>query len=97
MSEGSNSILPEECRDVIVENILHYDQRLRLSSLHLLAGSPPSESGPEDMLAKLLEAETIPLTMHGVRDRLLKIQRLNLSVKSEGDARLASLWLLGPS
>ena len=61
-----------------------------MSSLELTSGAEN-----EEIISKLIEAESIPIGMHGVRERRLKIQRLELHVKSEEDARLATLWLLG--
>lgn len=85
-------------RKEVSENILHHTQRLRLSSLRLLCTHLDSNDIADEtqsIFAKLLEAESIPLTLQGVRDRLLKIRRMELSVKSDEDARMAALWLLG--
>jgi U3 small nucleolar RNA-associated protein 20 len=87
--------MPAKYRDAIVDNLLHHSHRMRLSALRLLSGVSDPPTPVDTMTDKLLEAESIPLTMQGVRERLLKIQRLELWIKDKECARLASLWLLG--
>jgi hypothetical protein len=82
------------CRGDIIENLRHHTHRLRMSSLSLLLLDTNTKES-KDIVAKLLDAESIPISLNGVRDRLLKIRRLELSVKSAEDARFATLWLLG--
>ena len=94
-SECGDSTIPGTYRDLIIDNLLHHSHRMRIASLRLLSGVSDLASELDEVIAKLLEAESIPLTMQGTRDRVLKIQRLELSTKNKECARLVTLWLLG--
>lgn len=66
--------------DSILPNLLSEDALLRLSSLEIAATLFPPEEMPvaADLLAKCIEAEQMPLSVMGAREKSMKLRKLGL-------------------
>ncbi|GAA5909110.1 Utp20p [Sporobolomyces salmoneus] len=66
--------------DSILPNLLSEDALLRLSSLEIAATLFPPEETPvaADLVAKCIEAEQMPLSVQGAREKSMKLRKLGL-------------------
>ncbi|GAA6011855.1 hypothetical protein JCM11491_000772 [Sporobolomyces phaffii] len=66
--------------DAILPNLLSEDALLRLSSLEIAATLfPPTETPvAADLVAKCIEAEQMPLSVQGAREKSMKLRKLGL-------------------
>ncbi|GAA5862548.1 hypothetical protein JCM1840_004222 [Sporobolomyces johnsonii] len=66
--------------DAILPNLLSEDALLRLSSLQIAATLFPAEETPvaADLVAKCIEAEEMPLSVQGAREKSMKLRKLGL-------------------
>ena len=84
--------LPHNAED----SLLSHSRLLRLSVLRVLSSVKLPE-GSEEVVKKCLQGEEVPLEVHGVRERVVRITRLGQSLK-EGDklaVDIAIRWLTG--
>ena len=84
---------------VLLTNLESHSQAIRQSSLEILSSPLVSSAGSRfgEAPRRCLAAETVPLTIQGVRERLLRIGRVG-QVIQDGDltsAQLCVTWLLG--
>ncbi|KLO12558.1 hypothetical protein SCHPADRAFT_853762 [Schizopora paradoxa] len=81
---------------VLVENLKSHLQHVRLSSLNILncALSPYSSN---ETVKRCITAEEVPLSVQGVRERVLRIGRLSQFVRDDDvtAAEICVTWLLG--
>ncbi|GAA5886649.1 hypothetical protein JCM16303_001398 [Sporobolomyces ruberrimus] len=75
-SEGAKTAI----YDSILPNLLSEDAVLRLSSLEIAATLFPVEETPvaADLVAKCIEAEQMPLSVQGAREKSMKLRKLGL-------------------
>ena len=66
--------------DSILPNLLSEDALLRLSSLEIAATLFPPDETPvaADLVAKCIEAEQMPLSVQGAREKSMKLRKLGL-------------------
>ncbi|GAA6061993.1 hypothetical protein JCM10212_004271 [Sporobolomyces blumeae] len=66
--------------DSILPNLLSEDAFLRLSSLEIAATLFPASEAPvaADLVAKCIEAEQMPLSVQGAREKSMKLRKLGL-------------------
>ncbi|KAI0333223.1 hypothetical protein GY45DRAFT_1319830 [Cubamyces sp. BRFM 1775] len=98
---ASRSKSPATALDALYEplkpSILSHSHTLRLETLRLLTS--PLVQGPEgagEVLKKALQAEEVSIDVQGVRERVLRINRLPVVVK-DGDelgAEICARWLI---
>ena len=77
------------------KNLLSHSQITRQSSLELLTSSLSPLTNAREVLRRCLAAESVPLTVQGVRERILRIGRVPQVVQDENDAGLCAKWLIG--
>ncbi|KAF9222298.1 hypothetical protein BS17DRAFT_735750 [Gyrodon lividus] len=64
--------------------IISHSRSLRLSALKILSSKMVKSSlGEQDVLKRCLQGEEVPLDMHGVRERVLRIGRIGQVVKDD--------------
>ncbi|TFY61376.1 hypothetical protein EVJ58_g4545 [Rhodofomes roseus] len=87
----------EELYLSLQSSILSHSRSLRLASLRLLS-SPlvNADDGTSDVVLRCLQAEEISLDVQGSRERVLRINRLPVSVRNgdEPGANIAVRWLI---
>ncbi|KAI0832589.1 hypothetical protein BC628DRAFT_1347439 [Trametes gibbosa] len=78
-------------------SLLSHSRLLRLQTLHLLTSAVVKvPEGPRVVLEKALQAEEVSVDVQGVRERVLRINRLPLTVQ-DGDelgAEICARWLI---
>jgi hypothetical protein len=64
--------------------IISHSRSLRLNALKILSSKlVKTSSGEQDVLKRCLQGEEVPLDLHGVRERVLRIGRLGQVVKDD--------------
>jgi U3 small nucleolar RNA-associated protein 20 len=78
-------------------SLLSHQQKLRALVLRLLASKVVQKHSATDMVKSLLVAEDVSLDVQGVRERLLRMNRLvqNVPINGEADAEICTRWLTG--
>ncbi|GAA6031952.1 hypothetical protein JCM8097_003358 [Rhodosporidiobolus ruineniae] len=71
--------------DAILPNLLSEDAALRRASLEIAATLFPPDEAPvaADLVAKCLEAEDMPLTVQGAREKSMKLRKLGIVANSQ--------------
>lgn len=92
---GAHQFQPKTAT-VLVENLKSHLQHVRLSSLNILH-SALSPYSANETLKRCIAAEEVPLSIQGVRERVLRIGRLSQFVRDEDStaAEISVTWLLG--
>ena len=79
-------------------SLLSHSRRLRLSALRLLSSHVlDGEAAQLETVKRSLSGEEVSLDVQGVRERVLRISRMN-QVLQDGDeigANIAGRWLIG--
>ena len=78
-------------------SLLSHSRRLRLASLQFLQSQATVANG--DVVNRCLAGEEVSVDVHGVRERVLRITRMN-QILRDGDelgADIAIRWLIGKS
>lgn len=88
--------------DLLLELLKSHSHAISKSALELLSSplvSLSSANDVADVLSRCLAAESVPLAVQGVRERVLRIGRISQGVgaNSERGARICASWLLGMS
>ena len=98
LSEQTQTNLSEETVTVLITNLKSHSQSIRQSSLEILV-SPLVSSGARfgEAPKRCLAAESVPLTVQGVRERVLRIGRVGQVIRNEDTeaTRLCVMWLIG--
>ena len=87
--------------DDTVQTLMHclksHSHVIRQSALELLCSPLFSLMTSREAVKRCLTAELVPLTIQGVRERVLRIGRLSLAVEdgNQSAAKACILWLLG--
>jgi hypothetical protein len=88
----------EEIYPALAPAVLSHSRALRLGALRLLAATRPSDA--REVVKRCLAGEEVPLEVSGVRERVLRIGRVETVVKdkqTEADVGpdLCGRWLVG--
>ncbi|TFY83749.1 hypothetical protein EWM64_g255 [Hericium alpestre] len=96
-STTTSSLASDAVYDRLTAALLSHSQRLRLSALRLLNSQfVRTTTGAQQLIQKTLQAEEVSLDVQGVRERVLRISRLE-QVISDEDAigpDLAIRWIV---
>ncbi|KAA1470494.1 hypothetical protein DENSPDRAFT_774855 [Dentipellis sp. KUC8613] len=96
-SSPVKAIALEDAYSHLKTSILSHSQKLRLNSLRLLDSRLVKASGPaQQVIKKVIQAEEISLDVQGVRERTLRMNRLQQLVSDEDSfgSELAARWLV---
>jgi len=88
----------EEIYPALAPSVLSHSRALRLGALRLLAATQPSDA--REVVKRCLAGEEVPLDVQGVRERVLRIGRVETVVKDKQRAEdvgpdLCARWLVG--
>ncbi|KAJ7127009.1 armadillo-type protein [Mycena epipterygia] len=88
----------EEIYPALAPSVLSHSRALRLGALRLLAATQPSDA--REAVKRCLAGEEVPLDVQGVRERVLRIGRVETVVKDKQRAEdvgpdLCARWLVG--
>ncbi|KAF7316852.1 DRIM domain-containing protein [Mycena chlorophos] len=97
VGRGDNTLEIRPMYAALAPAVLSYSRPLRLAALRLLASTRPSDD--RDVVKRCLAGEEVPLEVSGVRERVLRIGRVEAAVKDkqkEGDIGpdLCARWLI---
>lgn len=78
---------------------MSHSQVLRLSTLHLMSSPIIEPAGCIEVVKRSLVAEQVPLSVQGVRERILRSTKVGQAVHNDDEtaAELCARWLLGSS
>ncbi|KAF9555058.1 hypothetical protein CPC08DRAFT_643460 [Agrocybe pediades] len=77
------------------EALISYSRPLRLAALRLLDSKLADPQHDQvEVLKRCLQGEEVPIEMHGVRERVLRIGRVGQVVGDEKGADLCARWLI---
>ena len=96
MNPKSDEEHAEETR-LLMQNLLSHSHVLRRCSLDLLSMPLFRKNMESNALQACLEAENIPISVQGVRERVLATSRVGRGASTDGDEakRIRIFWLLG--
>ncbi|KAG8773851.1 U3 snoRNP protein [Ceratobasidium sp. 428] len=96
LASKSQSIPLNELLSYLLAPLTSHSRILRSSALHLLSGPCVSRSPEQtDVLSRLVAAEHVPLTVRGVRERVVKTGKVAAgSVAGKGMKEVVVRWLV---
>ena len=97
LSQLTAQISAASLYDHLRPSLLSHSRRLRLATLRLLSSTVIQGEISTETLKQCLQAEEVTIDVRGVRERVMRISRMNHILK-EGDeigSELAVRWLIG--